>query len=172
MSATRTTLRVEEVEKLSLSPPGLLEAYRCGLMLQEKGWMLYPAASWDAPAILAFENDRCVAGINWSKSDSDNHAAVDFAWCSPDRPDALTACLLRFRRLLRAHPPAWLSFTCHTGNAPMEKLVERMRLRPHSRSYRVPSSYYAAKDAKPQPQSKLRAMLLSALKSVEARIAQ
>jgi predicted DNA-binding transcriptional regulator len=164
-------MEIREVEKLCHSNEGLLDAYRRGLMLQEKGWVLYPAASWDSPAILAFDDDKCVAGVNWSINDS-RRACVDFAWCSPESPKALMACLLRFRSKLRELKPEEVSFTCHVGNAPMEKLVAKMALRPHSQTYRVPTAYYAKRDEPPKPNSRFRQMLLNALQSLERKVAQ
>lgn len=164
-----TALEIREVEKLSLSQAGLVEAYSRGLLLQEKGWMLYPAASWDEPAILAFVGEKCVAGVNWSVGKNDGRASVDFAWCSPDHPKALTACLLRFRKRLQEDPPTWLSFTSHRGNHPMEKLVSKLGLVPHSQSYRVPESFYRAKgEMRKVAQPNILARVWAAIKGVEA----
>lgn len=142
---------LRDVEKLAHSREGLVAAYRAGMILQEKGWMMYPAAGWKDPAILAFVGDECVAGLNVTRDEDDHGANVGFAWCSPDHPMALVACLLRLRRKLREDPPTWLSFTCHKGNKPMEKLVTRLKLEPHSMSYRVPKSFY---ERRKSPKSK------------------
>lgn len=140
------TLELREVEKLALCREGMTSAYRAGMILQEKGWMLFPAASWNRPAILAFDGETCVAGVNWSRDDDDGSACVNFAWCAPEKPAALALCFLRFRASLRKHPPSWLSFTCHDGNEQMQQLVRRMKLRPHSHSYRVPSEFFESKE--------------------------
>ena len=163
---------IREVEKLCKSQDGLLDAYRSGMALQEKGWVNYPAASWDEPAILAFVDDRCVAGINYSRNEDEDRVTVDFAWCSPDHPKALSACLLRFRKVLQKALPTSLNFTCHVGNAPMEKLVAKLGLSPRSQSYRVPATFYQAKLARPKPgaKAKVLGMVLSALRAVEAKI--
>jgi hypothetical protein len=138
-------MEVREVEKLALCREGLTSAYRAGMILQEKGWTMYPAPSWKEPAVLAFAGETCVAGVNWSRDENDGSANVDFAWCSPDHPTALTSCLLRLRERLRQTPPSWLSFTCHRGNEPMEKLVGRLKLEQHSAHYRVPKDFYEQK---------------------------
>jgi hypothetical protein len=161
-------MEIREVDKLALCHDGLRAAYRAGMILQEKGWMLWPAAAWKQPAVLAFVGDRCVAGVNWSIDEDDGSATVSFAWCSPEHHSALTACLLRLRKRLRESPPTWLSFTCHKGNGPMEKLVQRLKLEPHSFSYRVPGSFYQAKECEAREHKPLLSRIREAYRALVA----
>jgi hypothetical protein len=163
-----TQLRIEEVEKLCLSHAGLLEGYRRGLLLQEKGWVLYPAVSWDKPAVLAFDGDQCVAGVNWDIDDTDNEATVRFAWCRPTHPRALLACFMRLRHLLRKANPTSVTFIYHEGNDQMARLVVKLGMTPFSHRYRVPPHFYTK--ATPPPPPRWKELLLKALKGLEAKL--
>src|SRR6188768_3081353 len=114
-------MRLAEVEKLSHDQVGIAAAYRAGVILHDRGWVRYPAHSWDKPAILAYEGDRCVGGINFAEDDDDLTMRVHFAWCDPDFPAALVAMLALFRRRIRASRCRDVQFTFHEGNEPMAK---------------------------------------------------
>lgn len=131
-------MRVFEIEKLCRSQEGITAAYRAGLYLQEQGWMRFPASSWDKPAILAFDGDRCVAGINFSEDLDDGALNVNFAWCSS--PKALALILLRIRQRLRSSACSTLTFTYHEGNAQMARVARLVKAAPHSHTYHLPIS--------------------------------
>jgi hypothetical protein len=113
-------------------------AYRFGLSLQEKGWMRYPAASWNKPAILAFEGTECVGGVNYEFDEDDLTASVLFAFCAPSHPAALNVLLRRFRAIVRDTSAEEIRFTCHAGNEQMARAVRLLKLEPTSISYRMP----------------------------------
>lgn len=133
---TTATLRIVEVDKLCKSRVGLTAAYKAGFELQEKGWMRYPAASWERPAILIFDGAECVAGVNYSVNEDHCSVSIDFAFCTT--PKALALALLRFRRLIKALPCEELEFACHPGNEQMMKAVRMLGLQPKTLSFSVP----------------------------------
>jgi hypothetical protein len=128
---------IVELEKLSQSQAALTAAYKASIFLQEQGWIRYPAASWKDPAIVIMIDGACVAGVNYTADDDDLILSVNFAWCTPEHPMALTQALLRFRAKFKGGRYDRVAFTCHEGNEPMRRLVEAMSLRRHSSSYRV-----------------------------------
>jgi hypothetical protein len=100
--------------------------------------MNWQAAGWDSPAIVAMHDGKCVAGINYSIDEKQLIAHVDFAFCNGEHPSAFAACLLRARKKIAAAKLREVRFAMHRGNAPMEKLVRKLKLQPHSLSFRVP----------------------------------
>lgn len=138
------TLRTEALECLAHNEVALKEGYRCGRILEDKGWMQWPAASWDEPAVVAFEGDKCVAGLNYSYNEKTRVVTVDFAWCSPEYPKALMLCLLGFRKALRAKPTNRVAFSHHVGNEAMAKLVRKLRIPPKMIRYEVPINALAS----------------------------
>jgi len=127
---------ITEVDKLCQSQVGMTAAYRAGLLLQENGWMRFPPACWDKPAILALEGERCIAGINCSEDLDDGVFAVHFAWCT--EPQALAVLLLRLRQKLRNTACTNLTFTYHEGNVAMARIARLLNAVPHSHTYRMP----------------------------------
>jgi hypothetical protein len=132
------SLQIREVPKLSHSQVGITAAYKASMVLQEKGWMRYPACGWDKPAILAFADADCVGALNYEFDDDDLTATVRFAFCAPGHPQALSALLSRFRQIVRDSTVEEICFTCHAGNDAMARAVRIFRLSPVSMSYRMP----------------------------------
>lgn len=128
-------LRIVELDKACNSQVVLTAAYRAAMKLQEQGWTHFPAVSWDRPAIVAFNDDECVAGINFTEDLDELTISVNFAWCT--RPAALVAVLLRFRKRVRDSKCAEVRFSIHEGNAEMAKAVEVLRAQPFMHSYRM-----------------------------------
>jgi hypothetical protein len=131
-------IRLIELAKLSQSHEALTAAYRGGFVLQERGWMRYPAACWDKPAIVAMVGERCVGVFNYHEEEDELYLSVDFAFADPARPAALAAMLARFRAKYRGSRFESIRFTCHQGNEQMAKAVSVMGLTPVSSSYRMP----------------------------------
>lgn len=135
-------LTVRVVERLCHDREGLRAAYLAAQVLIENRWHSWPAPSWDERALLVFAGEQCVAGINYSLDEKILTVSVEFAWCSPSRPAALAVCLAGFRRVLRQRPVHELKFAIHPDNRPMRKLVEKLKLKPSSLSYRVPATFF------------------------------
>lgn len=131
-------IRIVELDRLCHDATVSKAAFRAGNLLIESGWIQWPAPCWDEPVIAAMDGDECVAGINWSKDEKQLYAAVEFAFCDNKRPQALAMCLLRARKRADEAGLKEIRFAHHSGNEPMEKLVRRLRLKPHSLSFRVP----------------------------------
>jgi hypothetical protein len=131
-------IQLREFPKLCHSQAGITAAYKFGLGLQEKGWMRYPAASWDKPAILAFDGEKCVGGINYVFDEDDLTVNVNFAFCAPSHPLALNLLLRRFRSVVRDTAADEIQFTCHAGNEQMARAVKLLGLKPSSMSFRMP----------------------------------
>lgn len=130
-------MEIIELKKLSQHQAGMTSAYRRSLFLMDAGWMRFPAASWDKPAIIALADGDCIAGINWSEDDVIMRLTIDFAWCEPGHPKALALVLLRFRAKFKGSDFQEVGFTCHDGNEPMAKAVRVLGLSPVSRNYRM-----------------------------------
>lgn len=128
-----------EVAKLTQSKLGITAAYKAGLCLQEKGWMRYPAASWDKPAILAFADEQCVGGVNYEIDEDERAVTILFAFCGERVPKALPKLLLVFRNKIRQTECEEIRFTCHPENEQMTKAVRVLGIAPHSLSYRMPA---------------------------------
>jgi hypothetical protein len=131
-------LRVIEIERLCHSEAVSKAAFSASNILIEKGFIRWPAACWDEPAIAVIDGNRCVAAINWSRDDKQRYASVDFAFCDGSKPQALAMCILRARKRLAEAGIHEVRFAHHEGNEQMAKLAHKLRLRPHSISYRVP----------------------------------
>ncbi len=131
-------MEIRELPKLCNSQVALTAAYKGGFCLQEAGWMRYPAASWDEPAIIAMVGDQCVAVLNYGEKEDDLYVNVSFAFCDPAHPRALVAVLSRFRAKFRGSKFERITFTCHNGNTQMAKAVALLGLTPKSMSYEMP----------------------------------
>lgn len=130
-------MRIVEVEKLAHSEPGLLSGYKASLPLQERGWTKYPLACWDRRALLAFHDDICIAGLNFSEDEDELIINIDFAWSDPRHPSALACLLARFRSKYSGSKFREIKFTCHEGNEPMARAVGLFGLRAHTHTYRM-----------------------------------
>jgi hypothetical protein len=131
-------LRIVELERLCHDETVSKAAFKAGNVLIENGWQRWPAPSWDEPVIAVMDGNKCVAGINWSKNEKQRSAEVEFAFCDSESPQALVMCLLRARRRAAEAGLVEVRFAHHNGNEPMAKLVRKLRLQPHSLSFRVP----------------------------------
>jgi hypothetical protein len=129
---------IKELAKLCNSQVALTAAYKGGFCLQENGWMRYPAASWDEPAIVAMVGDKCVAVLNYAEKEDDLYVNVSFAFCDAAHPRALVGVLSRFRSKFRGSKFERITFTCHNGNTQMAKAVALLGLAPKSMSYEMP----------------------------------
>jgi len=136
--ADAAPLLARAVECLCHDREGLRAAYLAAQLLIDRRWHQWLAPTWDAPAILVFTGEICVAGINYSRDEKLRTVSVDFAWCSPARPQALAVCLIAFRREMRRHPTIEVKFAIHPDNGPMRKMVAKLGLQPASLSFRVP----------------------------------
>lgn len=136
--AVAVPIVIKELAKLCNSQVALTAAYKGGFCLQEKGWMRYPAASWDEPAIIAMVGDKCVAVLNYAEKEDDMYVNVSFAFCDAEHPRALVAVLSRFRSKFRGSKFERITFTCHNGNTQMAKAVALLGLTPRSMSYEMP----------------------------------
>jgi hypothetical protein len=134
----RSPIEIRHVEKLSHDQPALTEAYRQSFHLIEKGLMTWHAACWDGKAVIAYADGRPVGMINYSVSEDTLIASIDFAFSLPERPEALTQCLLVLRRLLRLDSRVReMRFTYHAGNEAMHKAGHLLRAQLHSSTYRA-----------------------------------
>ncbi len=131
-------IEIVELAKLAQSQKALTAAYRLGLPLQEAGWMLFPAAHWDKPAIVAMDGGRCVAGLNYTADEDDRTLTINFAFAEPSHPRALAVLLLRFRSKFRGSMYEHVGFVCHAGNLAMAKAVEALKPELRSMAYRFP----------------------------------
>jgi hypothetical protein len=111
--------------------------YEASVCLISKGFIQWPAPTWDAPTIAVIDAGECVAAINYSHDEKQQTTNIDFAFCAPSHPKALAVAVLAARRTFRAMQVRYVTFTHHHGNTEMEKLVAKLRLKPHSLSYRV-----------------------------------
>lgn len=131
-------IRLVELAKLSQSQEALTAAYRGGLVLQERGWLRFPAACWDQPAIVAMAGDQCVGVLNYREVEDELYVSVDYAFAEPGHPVALATMLARFRSKYRGSRFESIRFGCHAGNAPMAKAVAALGLKPVFSSYTMP----------------------------------
>lgn len=130
--------KVVEVDKISKNKTGITAGFKAGMYLQEQGWMRYPPVCWELPAVLVFDEDACVAGINYERLDDELRVAVRFLWCDQDHPAALAKALGHFRRLVRTLDVEVITFTCHEGNEEMQRAVDLLKLSPVSYDYEMP----------------------------------
>jgi hypothetical protein len=128
---------IVELEKLSHDQEVITACYREGLKLQEAGWMRYPPACWDQPAIAAVIDGRCVACVNYEIQPDEKVVAIRFAFCSPDHPHLLAKCLLIWRGKMVAEGIKVATFTYHAGNEAMHKAGLLLRAELASMSYRA-----------------------------------
>ncbi|MFZ3484262.1 hypothetical protein [Sphingomonas sp. 3-13AW] len=133
-------LEIVELPKLANSQAAMVAAYRASLILIESGWMRYPAARWDQPAIVVMAGEVCAGGISYSEDRDDLALNVDFAFAAPDYPGALALLLTRLRGKLAGSGLHEVRFSCHEGNELMARAVRILGAKPHSHAYRVPLS--------------------------------
>lgn len=130
-------MEIKIIERLCHDPAISGATYEASVSLISRGFIQWPAPSWDAPTIAVMDAGQCVAAINYSHDDKQKTANIDFAFCAPTHPKALVLAVLSARKIFRAMAVRYVTFTHHHGNAEMEKLVAKLRLKPHSLSYRV-----------------------------------
>lgn len=131
-------IEIGHVEKLAYNHAALTEAHRQGFHLQERGLMHFPPACWDQPALIASVGGRPVALVNYSISDTTFIASIDFAFCLPEYPKALTKALLVFRCLMRRDSRvSEVRFTYHAGNEAMHKAGHLLRAEIHSTTFKA-----------------------------------
>jgi hypothetical protein len=131
-------MEIVELERLCHSEAASKAAFSASNILIEKGFIRWPAACWDEPAIVVMDCDKCVAGINWSKDEKQRSATVEFAFCDQSTPAAFAMALLRARKRVAEAGLGEIRFAMHHGNEPMQKLAAKLKLKPHSLSFRVP----------------------------------
>lgn len=129
-------MEVRVVEKLAMNQQATAAAARGSLSLMERGLARYPA-SWDQPAIYAVEGDRVVGVLCLTFDEIDRSATVSLAWCDDAAPRALTAMLLRLRKLARERTVSEIYFTAHAANDDMRKAARAFGLLPWSTTYRL-----------------------------------
>jgi hypothetical protein len=131
-------IELRTVEKLNHERAGLHAAYRASFGLQDKGWIRHFACSWDKPAVLAYDGERCVGGLNYEIDDDDRLVRILFAWADADRKAVFARLLLRLRSIVQPLAFEEVSFTCHPGNEAMMKAVAVLGLEPASMTYHLP----------------------------------
>ena len=134
----KAALRIVELSKLANSQAAMTAAYRAALILMERGWMRYPAARWDQPAIVVMAGEVCGGGISYSEDRDDLALNVDFAFADPAYPGALALLLTRLRTKVTESGAQEVRFTCHEGNEQMARAVRILGAKPSSHSYRMP----------------------------------
>jgi hypothetical protein len=144
-------LRVVELPKLCNSQAAMTAAYRASMILIEQGWMRYPAARWDQPAIAVMDGATCVAGVSFSEDRDERAFSVDFAFSDPAHPVAFTLLLQRIRSKVVGGDFDEVRFACHEGNEPMRRAVNILGARVFSHSYRMPVAALSRSSRPPPP---------------------
>lgn len=131
-------MNVVEVARLCKNQAALTAAYRHSLPLQEKGWLTFPAVSWDQPAFIALDGDMVVGLLSFSEDHDNNEVDIRFAFTEPGYPRALAMLLMRLRRKYAGSDFRAIAFSHHVDNEPMAKAARALKASPLGRSYRMP----------------------------------
>jgi hypothetical protein len=128
---------IVELEKACQDQSVLTALYREGLFLQERGFMRFPAAGWNEPAVAALVDGKCVAAVNYEIAEDEKRATILFAFCLPSHPQMLARCLLIWRGRLKDRGINEVRFTYHAGNEAMQKAGQLLRAELFASTFRA-----------------------------------